>query len=74
MNTNFDERNLNFDELLQELEQKPQLAQTEPAATLDPLTRRPTGSGSRPSGRRPSVWRTLRRKRPLPAARPTPTI
>ncbi len=37
MNTNFDERNLNFDELLQELEQKPQQPQAEPAATLDPF-------------------------------------
>ncbi len=37
MNTNFNERNLNFDELLQELEQKPQQPQAEPAATLDPF-------------------------------------
>ena len=37
MNTNLDERNLNFDELLQELEQKPQQPQAEPAATLDPF-------------------------------------
>ena len=37
MNTNFDERNLNFDELLQELEQKPQQTPTAPAATLDPF-------------------------------------
>lgn len=37
MNTNFDEHNLNFDELLQELEQKPQQTQAEPAATLDPF-------------------------------------
>ena len=37
MNTNLDERNLNFDELLRELEQKPQQTQAEPAATLDPF-------------------------------------